>query len=407
MFKHTMARIKRKPHFMLAMVVFSAVLAAVLCSLNRNIEDEIAEYEEAYATIPVTVQMCDLMGVEVDDLEAFEYAYNVMLSDYELGTYLKDIQFKCSLHSWVLQSLTIDISGTQQRLDRLVGISSREIDSELAQRSDNVFAWFEGYDESILQGNELVCLIPESLMQQSGGEPFYAEIVIRKKTAYTLYGEAAMLSRKVLVVGTHKAKSDTVYLPFSTLWKIRKDASTQSGLVDAASAVMADNYMIEQFREEMLDWFPEPNDTGEETYWERGYQGWHYYPVAMKIDDSRLQLADSAMQNSIKINTLCSYVVLGLSAVAGFFVGFLAIRSRKREITLMRSLGNSGLSIFAGCCFEQLLCLVLGTAIGGAAFMWRPIEQIGIFMGIYFLGTIVSLVIFISRNLLQGQKEDE
>ena len=179
------------------------------------------------------------------------------------------------------------------------------------------------------------------------------------------------------------------------------------GVFDAASAVFVDNYKLEEFRDEMLDWFPEPNDTGEKTYWERGYHGLHYYPVAMKIDDSKLHAASAAMENSIKINSMCAYIVLGLSAVAGFFVGFLAIRSRKREITLMRSLGNSGLSIFAGCCAEQLLCLIIGTAVGGAAFMWRPLEQIGLFMGIYFIGTILSLVIFISRNLLQGQKEDE
>ena len=55
MFKHTVARIKCRPWFMLAMVAFSAVLSAVLCSLNRNIEDEVAEYEEAYRTIPVKV----------------------------------------------------------------------------------------------------------------------------------------------------------------------------------------------------------------------------------------------------------------------------------------------------------------------------------------------------------------
>ena len=106
MFKHTIARFKRKPWFMLAMVVFSAVLAAVLCSLNKNIEDEIAAYEEAYRTIPVTVQMTDLAGVETDNLGATTFVMNALRSEFELGKYLKDIELKA-----VHENASITING--------------------------------------------------------------------------------------------------------------------------------------------------------------------------------------------------------------------------------------------------------------------------------------------------------
>ncbi len=208
------------------------------------------------------------------------------------------------------------------------------------------------------------------------------------------------------IAGTHNLNDGLIYCPFYTLSKIRSSINAFTN-IDAAHAYAADNYKLDELREVAYEWFAKPNASGVKTQTDKKLAGLSYFPSAILIDDSKLDTAAVAMENSIKINTMCSYVVLGLSAVAGFFVGFLAIRSRKREITLMRSLGNSGLSIFAGCCAEQLLCLIIGTAIGGAAFMWRPLEHIGLFMGIYFIGTIISLVIFISRNLLQGQKEDE
>ncbi len=162
MFIHTISRLKRSPFYILAMVLFSAVLAAVLCMLNKNVEDEITAYEDAYATIPVKITVCDLTGRKTDEIESFDYVVNVFRSEYELGAYIKDPQFKMHLDDPV-----VSIGGTKQQLDKLVGITSLLADPALEQNAHNNFSWLEGYDEDILGSAELVCVIPEKLMPES------------------------------------------------------------------------------------------------------------------------------------------------------------------------------------------------------------------------------------------------
>lgn len=403
MFRYTVARFGRRPGFMLAMVLFAAVLTAALCLINRNIEDEIAAYEETYRTIPVKVQMCDLTGYEVDDLNGAAYVMNVFRSEYEMGKYLKDVELKVAHKN---ASLTID--GQETRLGALYGITSLDIDANFAQQPDNAVAWAEGYDESILKTDERVCIVPETMVSGLDIQAMAVKLnVIEVHTdIWTYYYEKDFIY-DMKIAGTYKGDGE-VYVPFDFLTDaLRRHDNFSIIKITAASATAADNYFLDELKEEAYDWFAVPNDTGEETLWENGPYYFETYPTALKIDDSRLAAASAAMENSIKINTMCAYIVLGISAVAGFFAGFLAIRSRKREISLMRTLGNSALSIFAGFGLEQLICLVLGVFIGGAAFMWRPAEQVGLFMGIYFLGIAAALAVFISKNLLHGQNEDE
>lgn len=395
-FINIFTRFKRAPIMMLAVILFAAILVTVLCGLQRNIDNEKAEYEETYRSVPVSLRVCNLTGTEYDNLYAYTYVMNALRSDFELGAYVKDVQLKSTYRTAKLK-----VGEETLVFPKLVGITSPEIDSTLSQRTDNVFAWFDGYDESILKTNELVCIIPEGLMPEADEEIIGATLTV---TYNSVLAKKSTVTRTVKIVGTHNAKSDNIYCPYYMLLDINRNLGATT-LIDAAGAVLADNHKLEEFREASKEWFPEPNMTGETVEWD--YAHFTYYPVALEIDDSKLIEAAEAMENSIKINRLCAYIVLALSAVAGFFAAFLSIRSRKREITLMRSLGNSGLGIFMGYTFEQLVCLVLGTAIGGAAFRWQPAEQIGMFLGIYFLGLTLALIIFVSRNLLSGQKEDE
>ena len=83
------------------------------------------------------------------------------------------------------------------------------------------------------------------------------------------------------------------------------------------------------------------------------------------------------------------------------------IRSRKKEIALMRTMGTGNLAVFFGMLFEQMACVLLGAAIGGAFSLWQPIQRIGLFVGIYAVGLMIALVVFMSTNLLSSLKEDE
>ena len=54
-----------------------------------------------------------------------------------------------------------------------------------------------------------------------------------------------------------------------------------------------------------------------------------------------------------------------------------------------------------------MLCVAVGTVLGGSYALWRPVGQLGLFLAIYFLGLSAALLIFLRRNLLTTMKEDE
>ena len=96
-----------------------------------------------------------------------------------------------------------------------------------------------------------------------------------------------------------------------------------------------------------------------------------------------------------------------LSAGAGFLTGFLLVRARKREITLMRTVGASQNKIFAEFAWEQMLCVVLGILLGGSYTLWQPFQNLILFSIIYFSGLAAALIVFLRLNLLNVMKEDE
>ena len=77
------------------------------------------------------------------------------------------------------------------------------------------------------------------------------------------------------------------------------------------------------------------------------------------------------------------------------------------SFSIMRTMGASHLAIFLELALEQIACVAVGIALGGVYFLWRPMEKLALFGGIYFVGLSVAMVIFLCKNLLTTIKEDE
>ena len=131
------------------------------------------------------------------------------------------------------------------------------------------------------------------------------------------------------------------------------------------------------------------------------------YPYALDIDDNHLFDLAAILEDSIKFNRTVTLIVVALSAVAGFLVGFLMVRRRKRDILLMRMVGESNARVYAGFALEQMICIILGIAIGGAYYKWNPMDKLAIFAIAYFVALSFALVIFMSKKLIKNVKEDE
>ena len=127
----------------------------------------------------------------------------------------------------------------------------------------------------------------------------------------------------------------------------------------------------------------------------------------MDIKDNRLFDLSGVLEESIRFNRIVKIIVAALSSVSGFLVGFLMIRHRKRDIMLMRMVGESNARVYVGFALEQMICIIIGIVIGGAYFLWKPMNNLTIFAVTYFVALTLALVIFTSKKLIKNVNEDE
>ena len=287
-----------------------------------------------------------------------------------------------------------------------MGISNAEVSGDLVVGGKSLVNWFDGYGEALLAENGELCIVPESWLGED--MDLSAPVAVELQFQYTpgSFGQSVTYDTSVTltVVGTHSAPNETVYCPFKQMQRIYSRLG-QPAQLDAIQATLIDNDLQEEVREVASAWFAEPNPTGARTPWRYSY--YFYYPVALDIDNDILVSAERTLKTSILTNEICAALVFVLSAGASFFVGFLMIRSRKREIGLMRTLGTSNMAVFAEFLLEQVVCVLAGMFIGGACFLWQPLQRLALFAGVYLTGLILALLLFLHTNLLTGMKEEE
>lgn len=396
-------RFRRAPAFALSVLLLTAVLSASLCGLQAANEAEQRHYEELWESTPVKLVVTDLSGSRRSGLELPSFvlrAFTTTTQENSLVPYIKGIEAKMGVYCDALY-----LSGTEHGSVYVMGISDLEVAEDLTIGSKELVTWLEGYEESILGEDADVCIVPEGWIAE--GMDLTQPITVDLEFSYTdgfANPVTYYASYSFTVIGTHSAQNETVYCPFKQIRNIYSRLGRPAQL-DAIQATLIDNDLQEEVRQVASAWFAEPNPTGAKTPWRYSY--YFYYPFALDIDNDILVSAERTLKTSILTNQICAFLVFVLSAGASFFVGFLMIRSRKREIGLMRTLGTSNGAIFAEFVLEQMACVLAGVFAGGAIFLWQPPERLGLFVGIYFAGLSLALLIFLNTNLLSTMKEDE
>ncbi len=451
MIKKTLKSLKRAPVRAVAVLLFAAVITMIICSLQASNEAELLHYEEAYQAVPVTVTVTASSGNDRDfimswvldiftdeepvkfydvssaktGLEAVDQRPEQPTAVLSLSEYVKDIQMKLCQHITTINGTSYDRGGWAY----LIGMTSLSCDKQLLPEYGCEITWYEGYDESIFEGDELVCLIPESkatnrYYDNGNGEAdlyfvgYGGERVPRldengEQVIINGYPVVDVLKTEyncsLKIVGTYTAGDEkSIYCSIPILKQICNELNDEPN-IDGISATLADNRRLAEFKEKARTCFLEPSPTTEHIKWGFFANNWYneFYGYALDIDDDTLFDLSAILEDSIKFNRTVTVFVVILSVVAGFLVGFLMIRRRKRDILLMRMVGESNARVFFGFALEQLICIVLGIAIGGAYYMWNPINNLVIFAVSYFIALSLALAIFLNKKLIKNVKEDE
>ncbi len=441
MIKKTLKTLKRAPVRAIAVLLFAAVISMIICALHASNEAELQNYEEMWQSVPVTVTVTDPTGTLpeptvistwVVDLFSGEEPvkfYDVSAAnDYKeasqikpkepsaeisLAEYLKDIQIR-------MQQKINTVNGQVFGSHYLYGITSLTCDKRLLPEYGSTIIWDEGYDEGIFAGEELVCIIPEGMTEyyDNGG----GEVVLNfhnSTTTVIMVDGVPQISRNEVnypctlkIVGTYTGGDElSVYCSVPIVKHINSQLSSRYyyDVICYVSATLSDNRRLEEFREKASYCFLEPSPNAEQVPWGfyANVEYNDYYKYALDINDDNLFDLSAILEDSIKFNRTVTVFVVILSVVAGFLVGFLMVRRRKRDIMLMRMVGESNARVYVGFVLEQMICIILGIAVGGAYYMWKPMDNLVIFAVTYFVALSLALVIFMSKKLIKNVKEDE
>lgn len=414
MLKRIIRRNLRQPVVTLAVILFAVALTVVLCYLNSSAIEEMRSFEETYVSVPVFFKVTDLDGskVPVSELNGYKVAIHGGIKGWivdlftedglkpNLYPYVRDVHIRTSLDA----DMTVAyLEGRPFPITQPVvvtGITSTYVAEELTEGWGGKIYWNEGYNETVLSTEELVCLVPESLKDKTELE-LYLYCYVISDGPLIQKGHTVCLK----VVGYYVDPGNSlIYCPYPVMKSVYAHLNV-SKRIEELGAILNDNYALPELKEVAAQWFAQPNPMGEQTEW--GRFGYDYYFYALDIDDNMLRNLETNMKNSMRLNQLASMVVFALSAGSGFLTGFLVIRNRKREISLMRTIGASNPSIFTELALEQVICVAAGILLGGSYSLWQPIGRLILFSGVYCVGLTLALLIFLRKNLLTTIKEDE
>lgn len=413
MWMHLWRRITRKPLPLLAVAAFAAAITLALCALHANNAAEEAAYLESRAKVEVPFAVTNLAGSQSQDIMVPGFLADAFAGQGDgrplLDGYVSQLQ--------ILQTYSVN-SSKDGVLDgfRMCGILDLKSDRLISPNAGGEIEWYPGYDESVFQTGELVCIVPKQLAEE-GVLPEDGVLELTFVGETTPPNPPNKITREFTVVGLFSndkiavdgAKIWKAYCPYRTMRQIYLDLSIiyEKRTVDVIRGVLRDNDQLEEFRKAANEWMPNAGPDAQPWEYETvGYYFTEFY-FAIDIDDSLLQSLTNSYQNSMAINRLSLLLVFALSAGAGFLVGFLMIRSRKREIGQLRTLGTPGAMIYISYALEQMAAIAVGIGVGGAFFRYEPVAWLALFAGIYFVGLSAALLIFLRRNLLASMKEEE
>lgn len=377
-------RMLRRPVIGVAVFLFAVALAVVLCILNNAETQTQAHYETLRQEIKVTCTLTSLTGASSDYLNISNWQIGLFTGEYidaskSLSHFVTDVQIRGR------QELDGELSKYS-----LTGITSPVIAKQLWPENGCQIQWAEGYSAQFFSGNEMACILPQALAED------YAEGTLPLVLIPNMAG-GTVLETTLVIVGTYQGGDGLqIYCPWNTL-RALWNAMGQPERAEALQATLLHNDDAQLFRQTSLAYFqiPDPNAVDADSL-----------DLALDIDDSKLQEVDLSLQNSMRINRLCALAVSLFSAIAGFLIGFLIVRSSKKEIILMRTMGTPNRAIFFGFAFEQMLCVASGIALGGSYNGWHPADRLGILAVVYFAGLTAALLIFLHKNLLATVKEE-
>lgn len=274
----------------------------------------------------------------------------------------------------------------------LYGINEIGAETALFHMSEGI-EWFEGYNEDALTGNEMVCILPLSAGYQPGDT---AEIILRKgKSAASTVQDSMRRLVTFKVIGVYNTGQNNMYCPLGALRSMLESMPEWEFCLRSFSFTLADSRKTSACKELLTELGLHNNEK-----------------LRAAIDDRILTGTTAPMKKNIAMLKTLQYVFYGFTILLGFFLCFLAARSRKREYAVMRLLGETNFSLTIKVVLEQILLCALGSGLAAAALLCTGKDVVfpcaaGIAMLCYGLGAAAAASAIVRADVMSILQKDE
>ena len=175
---------------------------------------------------------------------------NAPFVEVSLAEYVKDVRVRLGR--------AIDIINSNRSLSAdLVGITSLTCEPRLLPQNGCKIKWADGYDESVLGGDGLYCIVPEGMAEAynngNGGVDMYFKNTVILSTTIVDGKPSQQLQVKEyrctpIIVGTYTGgDGKSIYCPSSVVGQIFGELGAVL-YYQSLSATLADNSRLEEFR---------------------------------------------------------------------------------------------------------------------------------------------------------------
>lgn len=409
-----------------------AITAVFMLLYPGLIADSEEELEAAYKSIEVTGWMVNLNGY--DDPNILPEVYDAVidtgfLKEYYSYSYypvypvdsgialmcmtdnafaLLDYEYQ---HAAITDSLLNKFIIYESVSSFMYGVNNLYADSLFTRLNDTI-QWLDGYDPSVLETDEMVCIVPENSGAELGDE---IEFIMRKlkteseksKSADSV-GDKARKVVKFKVVGLHALSTDIVdnpgsatYFAYCPLGALR--AALQEKEYDFTirnlSFVANQCDRLDEFKQKLVD-----------IGLNNGVNG-----VRAAIDDRILIGTVSPIQKNIDLLKGLHLFLYALIVLMGFLLCFLTARSRKQEYAVMRLLGESRLAVTLKAIVEQIILCIIGAGVGllamyllpGKRADWFDWNTIGLISLCYLVGAAAAALMCVRVDVMSILRDKE
>lgn len=383
----------------------AAILAGVVFSFTLNLlrysrlqmRDRI---QEVYDNLEVRCAVTNLTGTQSDYLDLPEWVIRLFLTgatgpnkepeEVNFSSYIRDVQIRTRLSA---ESPHGSVT--------LCGITDPASEAALSASSGSQIVWREGFDASVFQGDDNLCLVPADMEEED-------EIFLRISRG-GVQTDTEVIEVELQVAGTYTGGGTSIYGPWQYVAALYEDAYGYLR-ADSISAVIRDNRKIDEFWE-LCDYFVAPTKDGAPVEWTAS-PVYRYYPYALSIYDDTLKETVLRLERNQHILAAVSWLLIALSFTVGAVYSFLNLQKRKMELKQQYMLGLRLAGILLGTVLEQGLLCLIGVALGTAAFVLAfrsspdGLALLG-FWCVNILATALAFAMTMRRSFLEANLEVE